>query len=102
MRAAAAAVGAVATVTTFEDIDKRYIKPYLAPDTPAKPPRSAGGFADADAAAEAPRRPPAIAPPPASPALAARSGGRSAEAARAAGGDDDGEMTPVKFGAWSR
>ena len=99
VRAAAAAVGAVATVTTFEDIDKRYIKPYLAPDTPATPPRSAGGFADADAAAEAPRRPPAIAPPPASPAPAARSGGRSAEAARAAGGDDDGEMTPVKFDA---
>jgi sodium/hydrogen exchanger 8 len=94
MRAAAAAVGAVATVTTFEDIDKRYIKPYLAPDTPATPPRSGK-----DDDAEAPRgggESFAIAPPPASPAPA-RSGGHPADAARAAGGDDDGEMTPVKF-----
>ena len=98
MRAAAAAVGAVATVTTFEDIDKRYIKPYLAPDTPATPPRSGkDGGKDDDAEAPRGRRESfAIAPPPASPAPA-RSGGHVADAARAAGGDDDGEMTPVKF-----
>ena len=91
-------MGAVATVTTFEDIDKRYIKPYLAPDTPATPPRSGkDGGKDDDAEAPRGRRESfAIAPPPASPAPA-RSGGHVADAARAAGGDDDGEMTPVKF-----
>ena len=85
VRAAAAAMGAVATVTTFEDIDKRYIKPYLAPDAPATPPGNA------------PTTAPTIAPPPPSPSPAARSGEPVASTARAAGGDGDGEMTPVKF-----
>ena len=98
MRAAAAAVGAVATVTTFEDIDKRYIKPYLAPDTPAKPPGNAGHAASA--AAEAPPTiAPTIAPPPASPSPAGRSVEPVTDTARAAGRDDDGETTSVKFDA---
>ena len=98
MRAAAAAMGAVATVTTFEDIDKRYIKPYLAPDTPAKPPGNAGHAASA--AAEAPPTiAPTIAPPPASPSPAGRSVEPVTDTARAAGRDDDGETTSVKFDA---
>ena len=102
MRAAAAAVGAVATVTTFEDIDKRYIKPYLAPDTLAPPPRSDARGDETPDEKNVLTQPRgrgesfAIAPPPASPAPA-RSGGHAADAARAAGGDDDREMTPVKF-----
>jgi len=90
MRAAGQAVGAVANVTSFEDIDKRYIKPYLAPDTPAKPmggEEDGGGEATGDAVSVT------IAPPPASPSPIAAS--LSMENTQPV--DDDGEMTPVKF-----
>jgi len=86
-RAAAAAFGAIATVTTFEDIDRRYIKPYLAPDTPIV---DSSSDPSASAAARA-------APPPASPAPFTRSA--SSGDARGGGEDDDGEMTPVKLDA---
>jgi|TARA_B110000879_G_scaffold180159_1_gene236582 hypothetical protein len=88
-RAAAQAVGAVANITTFTDIDKRYIKPYLAPDTPMKP-GDGEGANDATDATTGDGVAVSIPPPPPSPVPAARSLAMADET-------DDGEMTPVKF-----
>ena len=77
----------MANITTFTDIDKRYIKPYLAPDTPMKPGDGEGANDATDAttgdgvAVSIPPPPPSPVPRPAPPPHV----------------DDDGEMTPVKF-----